>query len=57
MRKEKGPQTLESGFVKRKVKGASNSKEATTKGDDGSDDDVAMSAHVPQEKRWGDIDL
>ena len=30
---------------------------ATTKGDDGSDDDVAMSTHVSREKRWGDIDL
>ena len=34
-----------------------DSKVATTKEDNGFDDDVAMSAHVPREKRWGDIDL
>ena len=42
---------------KRKDKEASDSKTTTTRGDSGSEDDVAMSAHVPREKRWGDIDL
>ena len=41
---------------KKKDKGASDSKAATTN-DDGSDDDVAMSAHAPREKRWGDMDI
>ena len=40
---------------KRKDKEALDSKAATAKGDDGSEDVVAMSAHVPREKRWGDI--
>ena len=42
-----------------KKKGEENydSKAATVKGDDGSDDDVAMSAPAPREKRLGDIDL
>ena len=42
---------------KRKDKEASDSKAAAAKGDSGSEDDVAMSAHVSQEKRWGNIDL
>ena len=42
---------------KKKGKEDSDSKATTTKGDDEIDDDVAMSAHVPREKRWGDIDL
>ena len=41
---------------KKKDKGASDSKDAATN-DNGSDDDVAMSANAPREKRWGDIDL
>ena len=41
---------------KKKDKGASDSKAAATK-DDGFDDDAAMSAHVPREKRWGGMDL
>ena len=40
---------------KKKDKGSSESKAAATKGDDGSDDDVAMSAH--EQRKWGDIDL
>ena len=43
--------------LRKKDKEASSSKSATTKEDDGSNDDVAMSAHVPREKRWGNIDL
>ena len=43
-------------FPKKKDKGSSDSKAAAAK-EDGSDDDVAMSAHVPREKRWGDMDL
>ena len=42
---------------KKKCKEDFDSKAAASKGDDGSDDDVAMSAHVPREKRWGDIVL
>ena len=42
---------------KKKGKEDSDSKVVATKGDDGNDDDVAMSAHVPREKRWGDIDM
>ena len=42
---------------KKNDKEDSNSKATVTKGDDGNDDDMAMSAHVPREKRWGDIDL
>ena len=42
---------------KRKDKEASDSKEEAAKRDDGNEDDVAMTAHVPREKRWGDIDL
>ena len=42
---------------KRRDKEASNSKAAAAKGESGSEDDVAMSAHVPREKRWGDIEL
>ena len=34
-----------------------DSKAVAAKEDDGFDDDVAMSVHVPREKRWGDIDL
>ena len=41
---------------KKKDKGSSDSKAAAAK-DDGSDDDATMSAHVPREKRWGDMDL
>ena len=41
---------------KKKGKASSDSKAAATK-DDGSDDDEGMSAHVPREKRWGDMDL
>ena len=41
---------------KKKGKGASDSKAAATK-DDGFDDDAGMSAHVPLEKRLGDMDL
>ena len=40
---------------KNKDKGSSESKATTTKGDDGSDDDVAMSAHEP--RKWCDMDL
>ena len=43
--------------MKKKSREDSDSKAAVTKGDDGSDDDVAMSAHVPREKREGNIDL
>ena len=38
----------------KKDKGASDSKAATAK-DDGSEDDIAMSAHEP--RKWGDMDL
>ena len=41
--------------LRNKDKEAFSSKVATAEEDDGSDDDVAMSAHEPQ--RWGDIDL
>ena len=41
----------------KKSEDKSDSKAAASKDDDGDDDDVAMSAHVPREKRWGDIDL
>ena len=43
--------------MKKKGKEESDSKAATTKDDDGDDDDCAVSALVPREKRWGDIDL
>ena len=45
---------------KKKNKGeASDSKEALTKAEkeEETDDDCAMSAHAPLEKRWGDIEL
>ena len=42
---------------KKKVKEDSDCKAVAVKRDDVSDDDVAMSAHVPQEKRWGRIVL
>jgi len=41
---------------KKKVKGSFDSK-ATAANDDGSSDDATMSAHVPREKRWGDMDI
>ena len=41
---------------KKKDKGVSDSKVAAAN-DDGSDDDAAMSAHAPREKRWGDMDI
>ena len=34
-----------------------DSKVAPAKADEEDDDDCAMSAHVPLEKRWGDIEL
>ena len=40
--------------LKRKDKEASDSKEAIARGDNGNEDDVDTSAHVPLEKRWGD---
>ena len=43
--------------AKRKDKEVLDSKATITKGDNRSEDYVAMSAHVPREKRWGDIDL
>ena len=43
--------------MKKKGKEDFDSKVPADKDDDGDDDDVAMSAHVPREKRWGDIDL
>ena len=37
---------------------ASDSKAAPTKDDkEGEDDDCAMSAHAPLEKKWGDMEL
>ena len=42
---------------KRIDKESYDSKAAAARGDTGSEDDVAMSAHVPRDKRWGDIDL
>ena len=42
---------------KKKGEDKSDSKVVATKDDDGDDVDMAMSAHVPREKRWGDIDL
>ena len=41
--------------LRKKDKEASSSNVAAAKADDGSDDDVAMSAHEP--RKWGDIDL
>ena len=41
---------------KKKDKEAFDSK-ATVANDNGSDDDAAMSAHAPREKRWGDMDI
>ena len=41
---------------KKKDKGASDSKAAATN-EDGSNDNATMSAHAPQEKRWGDMDI
>ena len=41
---------------KKMDKGSFDSKVAVEK-DGGSDDDATMSAHVPREKRWSDIDL
>ena len=43
-------------YPKKKDKGASDSKAATTN-DDGSNDDATMSAHALREKRWGDMDI
>ena len=41
---------------KKKDKGSYDSKVATAN-DDGYDNYVAMSAHAPREKRWGDMDI
>ena len=41
---------------KKKDKRALDSKAAVANDDD-SDDDAAMSAHAPREKRWGDMDI